>query len=285
MTFSVTVWRMPATDTGSVTASVTRSTELSGPATSTIVGIDGDLAHDIARGRAALPRRADGNHPRLGLLECEGDARRRHLHDLTPNGVRTCSGVSWKSRAPGRAVCRSIDGDEIARGHAAQRAGRAADPHVDERRRIALQLETRGELLQLERHAQAALDRLLAGHDQPEQHGQAERQHLQAEVLERPDRHHVYCTALRRARLGAACSTSACSRGRSASASRPRSICPSDDDRNLAGLLRHDDRDRVVFLGQSDGRAMARAELLAELRIDRERQKAGRRGHAVAPAR
>ena len=54
----------------------------------------------------------------------------------------------------------------------AERAGRAAHADVHERRRLALQLEAGRKLLQLERHAQAALDRLLAGHDHPQQHGE-----------------------------------------------------------------------------------------------------------------
>src|SRR5205085_12629544 len=48
-----------------------------------------------------------------------------------------------------------------------------------------------------------------------------------------------------------------------------------DDERDAAGLLRHDDRDRVVLLGEADRRAVPRAELLAQARVHRERQKAG----------
>ena len=50
------------------------------------------------------------------------------------------------------------------------------------------------------------------------------------------------------------------------------------DERDGAGLFRHDDGHRVVLLGEADGRAMPRAELLAQPRVDGQRQKAGRRG-------
>ena len=54
-----------------------------------------------------------------------------------------------------------------------------------------------------------------------------------------------------------------------------------DRQRDLARLLRDDDDDRVADLAHADTRAMARALVLAELRVLRQRQKASRRRNAV----
>src|SRR5262249_50811672 len=111
--------------------------------------------------------------------------------------------------------------------HAAERPGCAADPHVDERRRLAVELETCRKLLQLQRHAQSALDRLFASDDRPQEHRQPERQHLEAEVAERPHSLHVYCTWRLRGTRDGRCSSRRRRRVLSASGLRPRSICPS----------------------------------------------------------
>ncbi len=50
---------------------------------------------------------------------------------------------------------------------------------------------------------------------------------------------------------------------------------------DAARLFGNDDRNRIVLFGQADRRAMARAEVPRELRVDRQRQKARRRGHAI----
>src|SRR5207249_7997310 len=50
--------------------------------------------------------------------------------------------------------------------------------------------------------------------------------------------------------------------------------------RNLTRLLRHDDRERVVFLRQPDRGAMTGSELFAQLRIDGQRQEARGGGDA-----
>src|SRR2546421_8486352 len=47
-----------------------------------------------------------------------------------------------------------------------------------------------------------------------------------------------------------------------------------DNHRNRAGFFGHDDRHRIVFLGESDRSAVTRPELLTEPRIYGERQKA-----------
>ena len=54
-----------------------------------------------------------------------------------------------------------------------------------------------------------------------------------------------------------------------------------EHDRDPPGLLGHHEGDGVVFFSQADGRAMPRAKVLAQPRIHRERQKAGRRRHAI----
>ena len=51
--------------------------------------------------------------------------------------------------------------------------------------------------------------------------------------------------------------------------------------RHAAGFLRNHDRDRIIFFRQTDRRPMARPELLAEPRVDRQRQKTGRGRHAI----
>src|SRR5262249_31333448 len=91
-------------------------------------------------------------------------------------------------------------------------------------------LQARRKLLQLERRAEPALDRLLARDVHPQHQRDGDRQQLQPEMTERPDHvPHVYCTRDSPLRAGPArrCSTSDRSRGRSSSVPRPRSIWPS----------------------------------------------------------
>ena len=54
-----------------------------------------------------------------------------------------------------------------------------------------------------------------------------------------------------------------------------------EGNRDLPGLLGHDDRDGVVLLGQADRRAVPRAELAAQHRLHRQRQEAGGGGNAA----
>src|SRR4051812_12316291 len=51
--------------------------------------------------------------------------------------------------------------------------------------------------------------------------------------------------------------------------------------RDAAGLFRDDDRDRIVLLGETNRRTMARPELFAQFRVDGERKKTGRGRHPV----
>ena len=50
----------------------------------------------------------------------------------------------------------------------------------------------------------------------------------------------------------------------------------------MPGLFRDRDGDRVVLLGDANCGAMPRSELAAQSRVDRQRQKTGRGGHAIA---
>ena len=107
----------------------------------------------------------------------------------TPNGARTSSVRRWNSRDPGRAARRSRTATTSPGSRRLEHRRRSAHPHVDGGRRVADDLELRRHVAELERHAQAALDDLLAGHGQPQQRRQRDRQHLQAEVAERVIRH------------------------------------------------------------------------------------------------
>ena len=145
-----------------------------------------------------------------------------------------------------------------------------------------------GKLLQLERYAQAAFHGLLAGDDHPQQHRNRHGQQLQADVAERPDGAHGQMrpaiSGVRTSRLGA---EGAPLENERLQADAQRVGVEStldltvDDDRDEAGFLRDDNRHRVVLFGEPDGRAMTGAELLAQLRIDRQRQEARRRRNAI----
>src|SRR5438128_1300688 len=69
---------------------------------------------------------------------------------------------------------------------------------VDRRRQLATDFETGRKLLELERHAESALDRLLARDRHPQHHGTGERKQLECEVAKRPDPHHDDLTCTRR---------------------------------------------------------------------------------------
>ena len=178
--------RAPATDTGSVTASVARLTALSGPMTSTGARLRRHRADDEAGRRTAVDRGHDRHLARRRRLERHRDRRRRHLHDLDAERHPHLLGRQRKQAAARLRGVQIEHRDDVAGADAAERARRAAHADVDGRRHVAVQLEAGRHLLQLERHAQAALDGLLAGHDHPEQQRQPERQQLQPEVAERP---------------------------------------------------------------------------------------------------
>src|SRR5205814_8525715 len=78
----------------------------------------------------------------------------------------------------------------LTRGDAVQRAGRAADAHVDNGRRLADDLELRRQVGELERDAQRAFDRLLAGDRNPQQRGERDRDELQSEMMTEADVRH-----------------------------------------------------------------------------------------------
>src|SRR5439155_10802797 len=54
-----------------------------------------------------------------------------------------------------------------------------------------------------------------------------------------------------------------------------------EEERNGARLLRHDARHGVVLLGETERGAVSRAEILAEARVDGERQEAGRGSNSI----
>ena len=84
------------------------------------------------------------------------------LHDLDAERHAHLLGVSVEQPLARPRRAQVEHRDDIARRHAAQRAGRAAHAHVDRGRRLADEFESGRKLLQLERHAQPALDGLLA---------------------------------------------------------------------------------------------------------------------------
>ena len=102
----------------------------------------------------------------------------------TPNGARTSSLRMWKSRDPDARAAEVEHGDDLAGLHAAEHRRRSAEPHVDAVGRVADDLQRFGDVAELERHAEAALDDVLAGDRQPEQRRERDRQDLQAELTE-----------------------------------------------------------------------------------------------------
>ena len=160
-------------DTGSVVASATWRTRDSGPTISTVAGSDGcgrrrSPAPDRLRSpaRPAPMRRADFSSSSASVdgMTCATS---------TPNGARTSSARMWNRREPDRAPAEIEHGDDLARLHAAQERRRSAQPHVHGVGRVADDLERLGNVAELERHAQAALDDVLAGHGQPQQRSRA----------------------------------------------------------------------------------------------------------------
>ena len=233
VTVCSTVVLAPATETGSVSASVARWTALSGPTTSTVAGSAVILPTTYPA--AGLP--STGGHDRhlsrRRRLERQRDGRRRHLHHLDAERRRAPARASAETAAgPARALRRSSTAtmSPAPTRLSAPDAPRTRTSTV--RRHVAQQFEAGRKLLQLERHAQPALDRLLAGDDHPQQQrrGRATapsaRNGGTASAMTRLDS--VTCTAPRAAarprRVAAPAPAAA---ARSASASRPRSIWPS----------------------------------------------------------
>ena len=72
----------PATETGSVIASVRPFRALAGPTTATVDRFDRDAADGIARGGLAFDPNRDADRLRERLFERQRHARRRDLHDF-----------------------------------------------------------------------------------------------------------------------------------------------------------------------------------------------------------
>ena len=187
-------------------------------------GIDIRAADDEAGRRFAFQFGNDRHLPGRGNLEREHDCRRRDLDDLHAEGHTHLLGRDL-IETPADARSLEIElRDDVARSEPRERARAAAHAHVDERRSLTHHLDAGGKLLEFERNAKTPLDRLVAGHEQPQQDRNADRQRLEPEVTEGPGCLHAGCTSRCRRLLF---STSERSRERSASVERPRSICPS----------------------------------------------------------
>ena len=141
-----------------------------------------------------------GTMRRDRLLELERDGRRHDLRDLdavTARGPRRCAG----GRAASRAVRAVAD-----RAPPRPRPDRAGSACADDPRtrtstvagRSPTISSVRRNVAELQRHAQAALDDVLAGDGQPEQRRQRDREHLQAEMAEGVVRHLVIVGRRRR---------------------------------------------------------------------------------------
>ena len=276
--------RAPATDTGSVSASVARSTALSGPMTSTVGGsaVIGPTTKPGAG--LAFDRRHDRHLPRRRRLERQRDGRRRHLHDLDAERHAHLLGRQRKQPPAGARAAQIEHRDDVAgrrRGSAcptrrarARRRSPAPRPAARGRPETAAARAARAARarpsLRRTRPSTAARPaptdstfspKCRNGHDAPV----------------------IAVTATSRAAACAACccSTSDRRRARSCIGVEAALDLSVDDDRDAAGLLGHDDRHRVVLLGQADRGAMPRPELLAQLRVHRQRQEAGGRRDAI----
>ena len=183
----------------------------------------------------------------------------------TPKGARTSSVRMWKEpRARPRGAARSSTATISPDCEAAQHRRRSAHPHVDAVGRVADDLQRLRDVAELQRHAQAALDDVLAGDGEPQHRRQREREHLQPEMAERVVAHQYSCPAGRSSAAAALLRSACAAASRSWSGDSPRSIAPSSASEICPRLFGHDDRDGVAFLGQADRRAMPRAELAAE---------------------
>jgi len=79
--------------------------------------------------------------------------------------------------------------DDIARFEPAKQGRRPAQPDVHLRGRIPDKLELGRDVPELERHAQAPLDQMIARDDQPQESRQGDCHELQAEMTERGKLH------------------------------------------------------------------------------------------------
>ena len=197
--------RAPPTSTGSVSASVTRWTADAGPITSTERGFDRPLGDDESRRGPAIELGTIGTDLDADVSNAIAMLGGVTCNTWMPNGARTWSGPRWKSRWPGRAPRRSSTATT------SPGETRLSDPEVPRTRTSMVagispcSSRPAGNLLELERHAKAALNRLFTGDGHPQQQREAERQHLQPEVAERPHRcetaaSHVYSTSRLRGR-------------------------------------------------------------------------------------
>jgi hypothetical protein len=78
---------------------------------------------------------------------------------------------------------------QVARRQTPKGTRRTADAHIDHRGRLADELELRRDVGVFKRNAQHALDRLLAGHDQPEQRREYDGDDFEREIPKEPDSH------------------------------------------------------------------------------------------------
>jgi hypothetical protein len=123
--------------------------------------------------------------PGAGALELERDRWWNHLRDLDAEWRAHLVVSEMKEPRP-RARRRQIEHrDDFTRIEPAEESGRSAESHVHVRRRITGDFKLLGDVPELERHSQAALDDMLAGHRQPEQRRQRDGQHLQPKMAER----------------------------------------------------------------------------------------------------
>src|SRR6185436_10794474 len=171
--------------------------------------------------RHTFDRRNHRELPRRRIFERQRDARRSDLYHFDPERHADLFRRQLKEPSSGPRRLQVEDRDDVAGTHPSERARFAAYANVDERRSIALELESRRKLLKLQGYAKTAFDTLLTRHCKPQDDGEEHRPDLQTHVAKWPDAFHVGWTCRGRA---TACKTSERNRDRSASAETPRSI-------------------------------------------------------------
>jgi hypothetical protein len=149
----------------------------------------GGTVHHVAFRRLPLEHWQYGNGLGRRSLEEQRNGRGRHLHDIdakrrahlgTGQVIQT---LPWTRRA------HVEHSGQVARRQTPKGTRRTAHAHIDHRWRLADELELCRDVGVFKRDAQHALDRLLAGHDQPEQRREYDGDDLEREILKEPDSH------------------------------------------------------------------------------------------------
>ena len=180
---------LPSISTGSVVADATSRTWLSGPTTSTV---DGSAEIRPTTNPGAGSPSVAGTIGTMRRIDFSIDSEIVGGIDLRDvDAVRHADfvGAQVEQPRPGARRRQIEHRHDVAGIEAAQLRRRSAHADVHRLGQVADNLEGRRQVAHRQRHAQAALDDVLAGDGEPEDAREHDREHLQAEMAERMVRH------------------------------------------------------------------------------------------------